>query len=169
MTTENLYTPDCIRTSSGIYVNVFEPKPEMFEIEDIAHALSHQCRFGGHLPTFYTVAQHCVYVSQLLGAPYALQGLMHDASEAYLLDIPSPIKARLSNYKEIEDKLMKSISKKFNFKWPLHSFVKFVDNAMLNNEWNQIMLGKDVKTIPEIWDPSRAKHEFIKQYQYLTT
>ena len=50
---ENLYTPNCIRTFTGIYVNVFEPTPEMICIEDIAHALSNQCRFSGHLPTFY--------------------------------------------------------------------------------------------------------------------
>lgn len=50
MTTENLYTTDCIRTSSGQYVNVFNPDPNTIKIEDIAHSLSMQCRFGGHLP-----------------------------------------------------------------------------------------------------------------------
>ena len=57
MNIENLYTPDCIRTYTGIYMNVFEPTLEMIHIEDIAHALSMQCRFGGHLYDFYSVVQ----------------------------------------------------------------------------------------------------------------
>lgn len=58
--TESLYTPNCIRTFTGIYMNVFDPTDEMICIEDIANALSHQCRFAGHLPNFYSVAQHSV-------------------------------------------------------------------------------------------------------------
>ena len=54
---ENLYTPNCIRTFTGLYMNVFNPKPDMICIEDIAHALSQQPRFGGHLPRMYSVAQ----------------------------------------------------------------------------------------------------------------
>ena len=46
---ENLYTKDCIRTFTGIYMNVFNPTSEMICIEDIAHSLSLQCRFAGHL------------------------------------------------------------------------------------------------------------------------
>ena len=140
---ENLFTPDCIRTFSGQYVNVFDPKPETILIEDIAHALSFQCRFGGHLPQFYSVAQHSRLCSQLLyGTEHELSALMHDASEAYLLDIPSPIKKKLSNYAEIEDRLMKIISEKFRFKYPFHDLVHQADRKMLEIEWNEIMLGK---------------------------
>jgi len=93
MTIENLFTPNCIRTFTGKYVNVFEPTLEMICIEDIAHALSMQCRFGGHLPYFYSVAQHSINCSFLVDTPcLKLEVLMHDASEAYLLGIPSPIK-----------------------------------------------------------------------------
>lgn len=117
---ENLYTPDCIRTFTGIYVNVFEPTEEMICIEDIAHALSNQCRFGGHLPVFYSVAQHSIIMSDKMHESHKLAALLHDASEAYLLDIPRPIKKGLSNYKEIEDKLMTAIAAKFGFEYPLH-------------------------------------------------
>src|SRR5665811_1025646 len=97
---ENLYTPNCIRTFTGIYMNVFEPTPEMISIEDIAHALTMQCRFGGHLPDFYSVAQHSLNCSYLIDNPkLKLTALLHDASEAYLLDIPRPIKNNLNNYK----------------------------------------------------------------------
>jgi uncharacterized protein len=78
---ENLYEPDCIRTYTGLYINVFNPKPEMIEIEDIAHALSFQCRFGGHLPKFYSVAQHSLNCSYLVKEPaLKLTALLHDAS-----------------------------------------------------------------------------------------
>lgn len=75
MATENLYTKDCIRTVSGIYVNVFEPKPEMFVIEDIAHALSFMPRFAGHLRWPYSVAQHSLAVSNGVYPQNRLDGI----------------------------------------------------------------------------------------------
>lgn len=164
---ENLYTPNCIRTFTGIYVNVFEPTPEMICIEDIAHALSNQCRFSGHLPTFYSVAQHTVAMSKLMHESHKLAALLHDASEAYLLDIPSPIKKGLSNYKEIEDKLMILIAEKFGFQYPLHEKVKEVDNYMLQWEWSRLMLGKDIFPKIECWSPNDAKRYFLSTFKEL--
>ena len=144
MKTENLYTPDCIRTFTGIYMNVFEPTLEMICIEDIAHSLAQQPRFGGHLPKFYSVAQHSLKCSYLMDSDEErFEALMHDASEGYLLDIPSPIKKRLSQYKEIEHNLMLKIAEKFGFKYPLSENVKTMDNAMLNAEWHWLMLGNE--------------------------
>lgn len=130
-----------IRTHSGLYMNVFEPTQEMICIEDIAHALSMQCRFGGHLPQFYSVAQHSVECSKRTN--FSFEALMHDASEAYLLDIPRPIKLRLANYKEIEDRLMASIAMKFQFQWPLRNAVKRVDEIMLQLEWDNFVKKTD--------------------------
>jgi hypothetical protein len=138
---ENLYTPDCIRTVSGKYVNVFDPDPDTFLIGDIAHALSMQTRFGGHLPKFYSVAQHSVQCSfRVVGVENRLTALMHDCSEAYLMDIPSPIKKKLNNYKEIEHGLMLASSKKFSFKYPLPDEVKKIDQDVLQVEWSGLML-----------------------------
>lgn len=116
---ENLFTANCIRTFTGKYMNVFEPTEDMICIEDVAHALSNQCRFGGHLPKFYSVAQHSLMCCEMATPERKLEALLHDASEAYLLDVPKPIKQRLSNYKEIEDNLMRLIAKKFGFQYPL--------------------------------------------------
>lgn len=158
--TENLFTPDCIRTYSGIYMNVFEPTLEMICIEDIAHALSQQCRFGGHLHQFYSVAQHSAYCCSLVeGDGHKLAALLHDASEAYLLDIPRPIKKKLENYKEIEDKLMILIAQKFGFEYPLHECVKKVDEQMLQIEWDTLMLRKN--NAIESFTPQRAKDFFM--------
>lgn len=164
---ENLYTPNCIRTFTGIYMNVFEPTLEMISIEDIAHALSNQCRFGGHLRMFYSVAQHSIHCYQLVSAEYQLQALMHDASEAYLMDIPSPVKHRLNNYCEIEDNLMKLISQKFHFDYPLQEPVKKIDKQMLQLEWEELMLDKHMPGTELIsqWSPGHAERRFLQIYK----
>ncbi len=165
---ENLFTPNCVRTFTGIYVNVFEPTLDMFCIEDIAHALSNQCRFGGHLPEFYSVAQHSILCSSLADGKHKLSALMHDASEAYLLDIPSPIKQGLVGYKEIEDNLMKLLAEKFGFTYPLEKSVLEIDKQMLRIEWDEIMLqDKSIKHFV-CWQPKYAERRFLEMYNILT-
>lgn len=138
---------DTIRTFTGKNLDVFNPDPEMICIEDIAHALAQTPRFAGHLPYFYSVAHHsvmCAEEFQNLNMPAGdiLAALMHDASEAYLTDIPRPIKKRLPEYKKIEDGLMKVISEKFGFEYPLNNSVKYIDDKMLQWEWESLMNGK---------------------------
>ena len=162
--TENLYTPDCIRTFSGQYVNVFDPDPDTILIEDIAHALSHQCRFGGHLPMYYSVAQHSVLCAVSAPSEHALAALLHDASEAYMLDIPSPIKNRLPEYKKLEDNLMQVIAKKFGFQYPLHEEVKKADKMLLEWEWDRFVLKNNM--IP--WPSVVAKPNFLEEYKRIT-
>jgi uncharacterized protein len=142
---ENLYTPNKIRTFSGIYIDPFDPKSEDIEIIDIAHALSQMPRFGGHLPGFYSVAQHSINVCNLLTKKYKLAGLLHDAAEAYILDIPRPIKCRLRDYKKLENGLMKVISDKFHFKYPISKPVKKADEIQLQWEWNTLMVTGGVR------------------------
>ena len=167
MREENLYTPNCIRTVSGIYINVFEPKPEMICIEDIAHALSYQCRFGGHLPKFYSVAEHSLNCSYLIeDSNLKLAALLHDASEAYLLDIPRPIKSGLTNYKEIEDSLMKVIAEKFGFEYPLHSKIKEIDEIMLQTEWDILMLKKESWQLQRYQNEWDVRNAFIRMFHY---
>src|SRR5678809_291493 len=140
MRKEDLFTPDCIRTFSGEYMNIFEPTADMFNIDDIAHSLAHQCRFNGHLPNFYSVAQHSILTSYYVPPEHALAALLHDASEAYLVDIPKPIKPRLTNYLEIENRLMWHTAQKFGFEYPLHKSIKEADLFMLKWEWHSLML-----------------------------
>lgn len=161
---EDLYTKDCIRTFTGIYVNVFEPKPEMFSIDDIAHSLSMQCRFTGHLSDFYSVAQHCIAMSDMVHPSHQLAALLHDASEAYLLDIASPIKARIPGYKEIENNLMVVIAEKFGFKYPLHEKVKEVDSFMLAWEWERLMLHRKMFREISCMDSQTAEILFLERY-----
>ena len=69
----------------------FDPRPEQICIEDIAHGLSMLCRFSGQCPYFYSVAEHSIYVVHCLPDNLQLEGLLHDASEAYLADLPRPV------------------------------------------------------------------------------
>lgn len=82
----------CIRTFTGRLVNPINLKPEDVCIEDIAHALSLQCRFNGHVRLFYSVAEHSYRASFLVPEEQALAALMHDRSEAYLPDMTRPVK-----------------------------------------------------------------------------
>ncbi|MFN8238611.1 MAG: hypothetical protein U0T77_10625 [Chitinophagales bacterium] len=167
MVKENLYQPNCIRTFSGKYVNILEPHPDMFCISDIAHALSNQCRFGGHLPQFYSVAQHSWLCTQLISDKNKYNALMHDSSEAYLLDIPTPLKSLLTNYKEIEDRLMKVLAEKFQFEYPLNDEVKSIDKIVLELEWNQLMLQKDKIKYFSCFSQGYANTAFMNQYYQL--
>lgn len=162
--TENLYTPNCIRTVTGKYVNVFDPTLDMICIEDIAHSLSMQCRFGGHLFKPYSVAQHSMNCAYLVEAPeLKLAALLHDASEAYLIDVPRPVKLGLPNYKEIEDRLMRVIAEKFGFSYPLHPSIKEVDEQMLQTEWHHLMLRIDSYKLA-ITDFESTQRRFISDF-----
>lgn len=162
---ENLFTTDCIRTHTGIYFNVFEPTIEMINIHDIAHALSHLCRFGGHTPFFYSVAQHSIEVSKLVPPSLKIPALLHDAAETYLLDIPSPIKKRLNGYAELEENIMKLIAQKFKFQYPLDPKIKEADKEMLLREWEDIVLGKQYYNLTrKALDVRQTKESFISAF-----
>ena len=99
-----------IQTIGGLLVYLLNPSTDQISIYDIAHGLSYQCRFNGQLPQFYSVAQHCVHVAEFLehqncNNSTCLKGLLHDAHEAYLGDIVTPLKALLPDYAKIEHKL----------------------------------------------------------------
>lgn len=164
-----LYVPYEIRAVSGVYVNVFDPNPDTLLIEDIAHALSMNARYGGHSPVFLSVAEHSVWVCDYLfyeGASKEMcyDGLMHDSSEAYLVDIPKPIKLELPDYNKVEDVLMQALAKKFNFEYPLHQDVKNVDKIALEWEWKRIVTAPKsmrAKTMRQ----KKARETFLDRYE----
>lgn len=110
--------------------------PENIDIFDIASALSKVCRFSGHCRKFYSVAEHSYLVSFLVPHHLALEALLHDASEAYLADIPSPVKQLLPDYKRIEVFVMQQVADKFNLKQGFESLpeIKQADWAQLKAE-----------------------------------
>lgn len=126
---------DWIQVFSGLQFWPLDPRPEDIRLTDIAHALANLCRFGGHCRRFYSVAQHST-----LAARYAPEGLrktalLHDATEAYLVDVPRPIKRSLVGYKEIEENLARVIGERFDLDLvQLPRAVKEVDERLLFTE-----------------------------------
>ena len=102
-----------VLTFRGHAVKPLEMRESDIDLYDIAHSLSMQCRWNGHTRSFYSVAQHCILVSKLADARDALWGLLHDAAEAYLHDMASPIKRILPAYVEAEGRCQEAILRKF--------------------------------------------------------
>jgi uncharacterized protein len=123
-----------LSTFSGKKFYPFNPSPEQIEIVDIAHGLSMVCRFSGQCPYFYSVAEHCIHVTNALPPSLKLEGLLHDASEAYLADLPKPVKMGLRDYSLLETQVETVIAEKFNLACPTPSEVKTADLAMLKQE-----------------------------------
>jgi len=161
-----MYTTTHIRTQSGIMVDVLNTDPDDIQIEDIAHALSHLCRFGGHTPHFYSVAQHSYLCAMMAPARLQLTALLHDASEAYLVDVPSPIKPILNNYKTIEEHLELVIAKRFNLIYPFPETIRDIDQAMLSQEWNELIMQRNSVRF-NCWTSEHAKHMFLDMFYEL--
>ena len=145
---------DWIATYTGGVFFPLAPRVEDVRIRDIAHALSMLCRFAGHTRGFYSVAQHSVLVSRLCSQQDALWGLLHDASEAYLSDIVSPLKraSGMGGYRVIEQRVQLVIAQAFNLPPAEPSSVKAADQALLRIEQ------RDLVTMPDGWDVHVPPH-----------
>ncbi len=133
-----------LQTYLGFPFFVEEPRPEDVTIEDIAHALSNQCRFNGHCRPFYSVAQHSVHVAHLVeklggGADVQLQALLHDAAEAYIGDMPTPIKRILPEFLMHEERIWQAIAVRLSVPVKLNPLVKMADRVALATERRDLM------------------------------
>jgi len=126
-----------------------DPRVEDMCLEDIAHALACQNRFAGHTREPYTVAQHCVHVSELCDSADAMDGLFHDASEAYVVDIPRPLKysAGMENYKPIEMAVQRVVSMRFGLKLDIPESVHRADEMICVAEMRDLMPGITLESL----------------------
>lgn len=168
-----------ICTYHGTYFDFLNPQNSAIDIVDIAHALSNICRFAGHTSKFYSVAEHSVHVSYLVPPELALDALMHDAAEAYIGDVSSPLKALLPEYKSIERKIEHVIRRHFRLSLTLDTLVKQADMIMLATERRDLMpdlgdsweclLGVKPREQPvQALSPAGAYILFLHRYQQLT-
>lgn len=162
---------------SGEMYNYQDPHSNVFDIEDVATGLSKICRFAGHLPVFYSVAQHSYYVSYCVDERYALDGLLHDATEAFLVDVPTPLKAQLPDYQRLERLHEAYVLSRFGVDYPLHKEVHRADKAVFAAEVRDLRpddweaYGLD-GVIPfewyiDPWPPNTAKQMFLQRYKEL--
>jgi len=170
---------DWMATHSGQQFWPLDPRAEEVVLEDIAHSLAMQCRFAGHTRMFYSVAQHSVLVSLEVEARTqvpleAFWGLLHDASEAYLLDVPRPVKRHLEGYVAHEARVMAAICKRFRLEGSMPRSVKEVDNVLLATEIRDLMPKAPWEKLPDPrtqrinpWAPEDAKLEFLYRYRNL--
>ncbi len=168
-----------MQTFTGRAVFPLDLRPDDIDVRDIAHSLSMQCRFAGHVRAFYSVAEHSVHVARWcrqFGADAALEGLLHDATEAYLVDIPRPVKPFLQGYKEAEARAARVIYERYDLRGD-YAVVHEADNRVLNDERAALMAPCErewdlADTLPlgvtiEGWSPARAEREFLALFDEL--
>lgn len=165
---------DWMQTYTGRQFWPLDPEPAEIDILDIAHSLSMQCRYAGHCRNFYSVAEHCVLLSLAVEPEHAFWALMHDASEAYLVDIPRPVKPALVNYRNVEDRMMLAICARFGLAPDMPRAVKEADNRILADEAAQNMsrppvpwadTGAPLGVTLQFWTPAKAQDQFMARFR----
>lgn len=125
-----------MQTATGRAFYPLDPRPEEIDLYEIASGLSRMCRYGGQIGRleFYSVAEHSVLLSYVVPPELARWALLHDSSEAYIVDVPRPIKPALVGYAQIEDRLMRAVAVRFGLEWPMPDALKAYDDRILQNE-----------------------------------
>lgn len=167
-----------IRLMSGEYFDFVNPDPATIRISDIAYALAMTCRFGGHVPGFYSVAEHSVNAMSLavkdnVSIEQALAILFHDAAEAFIGDVVKPLKALLPGFTEIEGRVEKAIEERFQISFAEHAdIIHLYDLQMLKAEkrilfpkdehdWHGLENVKDRRPMIRCVNPMTARETFI--------
>ncbi len=166
-----------IMTTTNKFYDYLEPDIESISIVDIAHSLSNICRFNGQCRTFYSVAQHSVLVSHLVPRELALEALMHDAAEAYVGDVPTPLKNLLHEFRIIEQTAEQAIKQRFNLGDLRHPEIKKADLVALATEERDLFQMHDTwdstrEVVPNAWNitplsPKIACLAFMSRYSEL--
>lgn len=164
-----------IGTFGGGAFDLCAPRHDQVNILTIAHGLSNLCRFTGQTCEFYSVAQHSVMVSHLVPREHALAGLLHDAAEAYVGDVSSPLKALLPDYRAIEREVERAVLRHFGLEPTLPPCVKLADMVALRTEQRDLMgvyttadgigpLADRISPLP----PREARRVFLARFAVLT-
>lgn len=172
-----------LQTFTGIQFFPFDPKPEEISELDIAHSLACMPRFGGHTKRFYTVGDHSIIMSHLFfikgEIELARKALFHDAAEAYVLDMPRPIKymPEMAKYKKLEKDIQRVIFEKFGLGEESPE-IKAMDTQLVHNEARDLMSplheewtnkGNEIPGlyITPFENPHITEREFLKLYDIL--
>lgn len=166
-----------IRTFKGHKFFPLDPNPEAIDIEDIAHALSLNCRWTGHVREHYSVGQHSIWVAYMVDSAHRLSALLHDASEAYLSDVARPVKHHpdFEFYRIAEKRLEEAIQAKYGLFAGMTEQIRTADNRMLATEKRDLVNGEagtvtgvdlppyDFKIVPK--PPKEVENMFLKLFE----
>lgn len=162
MTNRDIREPNgpWVGTNSGNYISLINPNPDEITLEDIATGLSNVCRFNGQLNMWYSVAEHSIHVAELVPKRYKLQALLHDATEAYICDVPTPLKHMLGEaYRNVEAVLAGAIGRKFGVNLTeLSDPVRQADRIMVVSERDAF------QAVPRTW---KYEYESSTRYPFL--
>jgi len=155
-----------METYTGRQFFFADPRPEDFDIEDIAWALAHIPRFTGHTRKPSNVAQHCLFVAKMSPDEVFLEALMHDAAEAYLGDVSRPLKSLLPDYQALEARVEAVLAERFELVYPWPATVKHWDSVSIPIE-RQLLMGPsrhDWSMPVAVEDSARAHFDAWEQY-----
>lgn len=140
--------PRYLQTYTGKLFDFANPKASAIDVKDIAHALSLEARYGGHTDKHYSVAHHAILVCDYLWSTtdsnpmWSFYGLHHDSAEAYLKDIPKPLKDMLPDYRALERAVSYELAVALDLprNFHKHDMVKRAEIAVTRAEWEQFMV-----------------------------
>jgi hypothetical protein len=175
------------QTYTGRMFFPLEPDPGAVVIEDVARSLAMQCRFNGHVRRYYSVAEHSVLVSRLVPEAFALEGLLHDAAEAYMGDLIRPLKQAamlyagqergILDWRDVEAGVQAAVARAFGVPALAHPSVKQADMALLMAERGQLLgdppapWGTEYVRPADValhcWGPKQAEEEFLARFREL--
>lgn len=167
---------DWTQCFSGGAFFALDPRASEVFIEDIAAHLAKLCRFGGAVQRFYSVGEHSVRVSHVCDPAVALWGLLHDAAEAYLVDVPRPIKRFLVGYAEIEHDVMRVVCERFGLPLEEPPSVALADSVLVLTEARDLAKRPVTAKHPAAmalpgrirpWTWQRAEREFLARFREL--
>jgi hypothetical protein len=174
-----------VQTYNGVQFRPFAPQIEHILIEDIAHSLSMQVRWNGHLKVFFSTAQHCVNVSEHVPPGCEFWGLMHDGGEYIVGDMCSPIKWCMPEFRTVEDRIAAAIRRRFGIPYneDIRAEVKKIDTWMAFQEGRAHLKHPELIELWQIfepdytplvpldlrpWTPKQAKRRFLARFREIT-
>jgi 5'-deoxynucleotidase YfbR-like HD superfamily hydrolase len=179
-----------IRMNSGRKFYFDDIQRNVIHVTDIANGLAASARFGGQmdLDKFYSIAEHCINVSYFVPPEFAFCGLMHDAAEAIMGDMVTPLKNLSPDFKKMEREIDSYIAWRFGYQYPFPTAVKQVDFDMFITEYHTVFKNRLINfpgeedvaefenCIPKyqgqvkfhFYNPQDAYTAFLKRYLELT-
>lgn len=158
-----------IITGNGNVVHLLEPRKEQIHLVDISLSLSKICRYSGGTIQFYSVAQHslncCKIAREMYDIKIGIYLLLHDSAEAYISDVPTPVRKLVPGFDEIERNLLTAIYHHFCLEKPTGNYlnkVQEIDSRILANEI-PVLVPKLKCIIPENCEPYEMNLDFMER------